>query len=114
MPLAAQTDSASPVIDSTPVRLLVHNFTTPSREFVRLRLVGGEIYRVELSDGRVKLDIHPLDRGLKSPPVRQRTDDAHSATYDVSPRTTGEYEIRVLGSGDHTVTLTVNRLRDGP
>ena len=108
-PLLAQNDSARPVPDAPASRLLTHTFTTPSREFVRVRLAAGETYRVSISDGRVKLDIHPMAQGVQSPQIRQRNDDAHLATYDVEPRASGEYEIRIIGTGDHRVRLTVDR-----
>jgi hypothetical protein len=114
VPLAAQVDSARAAPDSISARVLEHTFTTPSREFVRVRLVANEMYRVELSDGRVQLDIHPLEPGFQALKVRQRTDDEHSAVYEVEPRTTGEYEIRVLGAGAQKVRLTVDRFESQP
>jgi hypothetical protein len=107
-PLAAQVDSTprpAPA-ESSPVRIVTHNFTATSREFVRVKLEGGARYRATLSLPNIKLDIRTVN-GTRELPVTPL--EAESA-YLISPPVTDEYEIRVLAEGDIEVTLTIDKV----
>ena len=107
--LAAQADTIRPL---SAVRVLTHSFTAPSREFVRVALTAGETYRAELDAGRAKLEILPRDVAAPRPVVREvlaGRDTSEVAIYDIEPRASGEYEIRLYSTGDLTVRLTLDR-----
>lgn len=107
-PLAAQVDSTprpAPAVPA-PVRIVTHNFTATTREFVRVKLEGGARYRATLSLPNLKLDVRPLN-GTRELPVAPLEGES---SYLVSPPVTDEYEIRVLTDTDIEVTLTIDRL----
>lgn len=110
-PLPAQVDRSEPRADSLASRVLEHTFTTPSREFVRVRLQSGELYRVEIAGPETeKLDVHPVGPGVRAPRVRrvgERT--GNLSTYEIRTRATAEYEIRVLVPVDQAVRLIIDR-----
>lgn len=103
-PAAAQTDSGG-----KPVHVLSHTFHTPSREFVRVRLLSGESYRVQVSRAQVKLEVRAVSQGVQRPQVREIFHGEKLMVFVLEPRVSAEYEIRVLGAGSRPVLLTVDR-----
>jgi hypothetical protein len=101
----AQTDTAP-----KPARVLVHTFTSPSREFVRVRLVSAESYRVQVNRAQVRLEVRPVSSGVQPPRVREIFAGEKLVVFLLEPKVSAEYELRVLGGGDRPVQLTVDRM----
>lgn len=109
-PISAQVDSSPARSDTAAARVLEHTFTTPSREFVRVRLEGGETYLARLTGGRIQLEVYPRDLSVQGPDLRELgAEDDHAVSYEIRPRVTAEYEIRVLVAVDQAVRLTMDR-----
>ena len=106
-PLMGQTDTAL-----KPVRLLTHTFSSPDREFVRVRLISAETYRVQVNRARVRLEVRPVSPGVRPPAVREIFRGEKLMVFMLEPRVSAEYEIRLLGAGNRPVQLTVDR-REG-
>jgi len=106
-PLPAQNDSAR-----KPVRVLTHTFASPGREFVRVRLISSETYRVQVNRAQVRLEVRPVSPGVQPPRVREIFHGEKLSVFLLEPRVSAEYEIRLLGGGDRPAQLTVDR-RDG-
>jgi hypothetical protein len=104
-PALGQADTAN-----LPARILSHTFTTPSREFVRVRLLGNVPYRVLVTSRQVKLEVRPVSQGIQPPVVRRVLMRDQLAEFLLRPRVTSEYEIRILGGGPRPVTLTIDRI----
>ena len=106
-PLAAQTDSAErpAPAPSPPTHVLTHNFTAPSREFVRVKLEGGVRYRATLSRTDVRLEIRTVN-GTRQIPADLETESVYLITAPV----TDEYEIRILSDTEVQVGLTIDRV----
>lgn len=102
----AQTDTMG-----KPVRVLTHTFNTPSREFVRVRLMSAESYRVQVSRGRARLEVRPVSQSVQPPVVRRIFSGEKLVVFLLQPRVTADYEIRILGTGSQPVLLTVDRTR---
>lgn len=103
-PVAAQSDSAG-----KPARVLTHTFADPSREFVRVRLLSDETYRVQVNRARAKLEVRPVSQGIRAPVIRQLVVGERLAVFLLQPRVSAEYEIRILGGGTRAVLLTIDR-----
>jgi hypothetical protein len=103
-PVVAQSDTTA-----KPVRVLTHSFTTPSREFVRVRLLSDETYRVEMNRARAKLEVRPVSQGVRAPVIRQLAVDERLSVFLLQPRVSAEYEIRILGGGTRPIVLTIDR-----
>lgn len=103
-PLTAQTDTAL-----KPARVLIHTFQSPDREFVRVRLVSTEAYRVQVNRAPVRLEVRPVSQGVQPPAVRAIFQGNKLAVFLLEPRVSAEYEIRLLGAGDRPVQLMVDR-----
>lgn len=103
----AQSDSAPRAERST--RVLTHAFTSPSREFVRVRLESGESYRAQVNRAQVRLEVRAVSAGVQSPRVREIFSGEKLRVYLIEPRASSEYEIRVLDGGNRPVRLTVDR-----
>ena len=108
-PLIAQTDTAL-----KPARVLTHTFSSPDREFVRVRLVSAETYRVQVNRARVRLEVRPVSQGVQPPTVRAIFHGDKQVIFLLEPRVTAEYEIRLLGAGDRPAQLTVDRREGKP
>jgi hypothetical protein len=106
-PAVAQIDTAK-----KPARVLSHTFLTPSREFVRVRLLSVESYRVQVSAAQVKLEVRAVSQGVQRPRVREIFRGEKLTVFLLEPRVAAEYEIRVLGPGSRPVRLTVDRTRE--
>ena len=102
--LPAQTDTAR-----TPARVLTHTFAAPDREFVRVRLISDESYRVQVNRARARLEVRPVSPGVQAPAVREISRGEKLAVFLLQPRVSAEYEIRVLGAGERPAQLTVDR-----
>jgi len=108
--VAAQADSTRPPADVGPSRVLTHVFATPSREFVRVGLDSGLVYRAVLDSGRFRLEVRSMVAGAREPLVSEVGEvRGEEAVYEIRPLLTGEYEIRIYGSEDVPVRLTVDR-----
>ena len=108
-PAIAQSDTTD-----KPVRVLSHTFTTPSREFVRVRLLSEETYRVQVSRAQTKLEVRPVSQGVQAPAIRQLFMGEKLVVFLLQPRVSAEYEIRVLGAGTRPVLLTIDRRPEKP
>jgi hypothetical protein len=108
-PLLAQADTTR-----KPSRVLTHTFASPDREFVRVRLISPEIYRVQVSRSRVRLEVRPVSQGVQPPGVRAIARGEKLSVFLLEPRVSAEYEIRLLGAGDRPVQLTVDRTAGKP
>ena len=108
-PLTAQTDTAL-----KPARVLTHTFSSPGREFVRVRLISAETYRVQVNRARVRLEVRPVSPGVQPPSVREVFHGEKLSVFMLEPRVSAEYEIRLLGAGDRPVQLTVDRRAGKP
>lgn len=106
-PAVAQTDTAG-----KPAHVLSHTFHAPSREFVRVRLLAEERYRVQVNRAQVKLEVRAVSPGVQPPRVREIFRGEKLQVLLVEPRVSAEYEMRVLGAGSRSVTLTVDRWRE--
>jgi hypothetical protein len=106
-PLIAQTDTGR-----KPARVLTHTFSSPDREFVRVRLISAETYLVQIGRARARLEVRPVSRGIPAPTVRALTRTQKHSVFLLAPQVSAEYEIRLLGAGDRPVQLTVDR-REG-
>jgi hypothetical protein len=106
-PATAQTDSASATLRST--RVLAHAFTSPSREFVRVRLGADESYWAQLSRAGVRLEIRAVSQGVQAPRIREIFVGEKLRVFLIEPRVSSEYELRVLGGGDRPVRLLIDR-----
>lgn len=101
LPLAAQQTSQKDLthVDSTYVQVYSHDFVGGTQEFVRLKLQKNRMYRAELSQGGVNLEIQPLDQSVQQPYLA-RTLPGQSVTggtmFDLRPYATAIYQIRVL------------------
>lgn len=104
---SAQSDSASGAQRST--RVLAHDFTSPSREFVRVRLEAKESYRAQVNRAQVNLEIRPVNQGVQAPRIREIFAGEKLRVFLIEPRVSSEYEIRVLGGGDRAVRLLIDR-----
>jgi hypothetical protein len=103
----AQTGTAD-----KPARVLSHTFTTPSREFVRVRLLSDESYRVQISRSQARLEVRPVSSGVQTPVVRRIFNGDKLVVFILHPRVTADYEIRILGAITRPVQLTVDRNRE--
>ncbi len=104
IPVAAQTDSTA-----APTRVLTHTFTTPSSEFVRVRLESGQRYRARVNHARARLEARPVSPGVQPPRVRTDGRSAGYRAFVIEPQVTAEYEIRVLGLQEGAVVLLIDR-----
>jgi hypothetical protein len=103
-PALAQNDTAG-----KPARVLSHTFVTPSREFVRVRLLSEESYRVQVSRAQVRLEVRAVSQGVQPPQVREIFHGEKLTVILLEPRVSAEYEIRILGAGSRPVVLTIDR-----
>ncbi|MEP7325738.1 MAG: hypothetical protein ABI836_07310 [Gemmatimonadota bacterium] len=88
---------------------LVHTYTVPAGEFIRIPLEGNATYRVELSGTGFRLGIKPVEPGAQAPLVQELVPGvgaSGSIIYTVRPRSDGVYEIRSI-AGDPTQPLTL-------
>jgi hypothetical protein len=108
-PLTAQTDTAR-----KPARVLSHTFASPGREFVRVRLISAESYRVQVNRAQVRLEVRPVSPGVQPPGVRAIFHGDKLSVFLLEPRVSAEYEIRLLGAGDRPARLTVDRREGKP
>jgi hypothetical protein len=108
-PALAQTDTTP-----KPARVLSHTFSNPGREFVRVRLVSSESYRVQVNRAQVKLEVRPVSPGVQAPRVREIFAGEKLRVFLLEPRVTAEYEIRVITADDRPVQLMVDRRRGKP
>lgn len=106
-PAVAQTDTAA-----KPSRVLSHTFATPSREFVRVRLVSDESYRVQINRAQGRLEVRAVSQGVQAPRVREIFTGEKLVVFLLEPRVTADYEIRILGAGSGPVRLTIHRRPD--
>lgn len=95
--------------------ILVFNYTfqSGSREFVRIFLMGGEVYRAEIDLGDISFSIRARDPGGQPPtvvPVRESEDGGAESVFEIYPFRDAEYEFQVLDvpSGE-TGKLTIYR-----
>ena len=103
-PLFAQADTAP-----KPSRVLTHTFASPGREFVRVRLISPETYRVQVSRSRVRLEVRAVSQGVQPPTVRVIFRGERLSVFLLEPRVSTEYEIRLLNAGDRPVQLSIDR-----
>jgi hypothetical protein len=111
--------TAGPLIaqsDTTPKssRVLTHTFSSPGREFVRVRLTSPDTYRVQVTRSRVRLEVRPVSQGVQPPALRAIFRGEKLTVFLLEPRVSAEYEIRLLGVGDRPVQLTVDRKAGKP
>lgn len=108
--LSAQADTVASK-DSADVLLLSRDFIQGSREFVRVFLQKGQVYRAELSSPDVQLIIRPLRPGTEPAFVAALQDfvgASGAVRYEIYPRADGDYEIaptRGTGVGNTTLML---------
>lgn len=94
LPVAAQEPA-----DTADALVLSHTFSSGSREFVRIFLDAGQVYRAEINVGAVTFTIRPRRSGDESPTValvRGGTAASGESVYEIYPFKEGEYEIQVL------------------
>jgi hypothetical protein len=116
-PAVATAQRDSVVHHAEGKALVVHTFTIPVNEFIRVRLDGGTTYRVELDGTGISLRVRPLMPGTQEPrvlPVLAGTGAAGTSLYDLHTYAPGVYQFRSVG-GDPTrpVTIHVSRRRRG-
>jgi hypothetical protein len=99
--------------DSADVLVFSGSFTTGSREFVRVFLQNGQVYRAEVNVGAVSFRIRPRhpDRGEPPTVVQIRTDAASGeSVYEIRPFQDDEYEVKVEDFPEgETATLNIYR-----
>jgi hypothetical protein len=94
IPLPAQ----EPEVEND-VLVLSHSFQAGSREFVRVFLMQGEVYRAEINLDRVSFSIRPRHPGSEPPtvmPLRGNDGTGEEAVYEIYPFKDDEYELQVL------------------
>jgi hypothetical protein len=95
------------------VLVLSHSFQAGSREFVRIFLMQGEVYRAEINLGRVSFSIRPRHPGSEPPtvmPLRGNDGRGEETVYEIYPFKDDEYEVQVLDvPQDQTGTLQIYR-----
>lgn len=92
--------------------LLAHTFTITNHERVKVSLVKGERYRIELEGTGIRFQIKPAQPGMQRPRVQELMAGqgvAGTILSRIEPLATGEYFIETVG-GDPgrpvRVTLT--------
>lgn len=110
--LAAQTGEAGS--DSADVLVLDHDFHAGSREFVRVLLMGKQVYRAELSTSDVTLEIRSPFERVELPRVFPIFDPAGSGMSVVEVYTEADavYELRPVGSLPGGVATRLRLYRD--
>jgi hypothetical protein len=97
--LCALTGIAQEPDSDRDVLVLNHTFQSGSREFVRVFLMGGEVYRAEIDLGQVSFSIRPRDPGGQPPtvvPIREADEGGAEAVFEIYPFRDAEYEVQVL------------------
>ncbi len=95
---------------------LVHTYTVPAGEFIRIPLKGNATYRVELSGTGFRLGIKPVEPGTQAPLIEELVPGvgaSGSMIYSLKPRADGVYEIRsIAGDPTQPMTLRIERAPD--
>jgi hypothetical protein len=104
-PAFAQSDSTVP---SAPV--LTHVFTSPNLEFVRVRLLSTERYRVEAWPAVMRLEARPVSAGVRAPVLRETLRGEGRVVFMLVPRVSAEYELRVLTPDPAPVEIRIERM----
>ncbi len=98
--------------DSADVLVFSGSFTTGSREFVRVFLQQGQVYRAEVSVGVVSFTLRPRRAGGDIPNILEiRGGPGNSeSVYEIYPFKDDDYEIRVEDFPEgETATLKIYR-----
>lgn len=93
---------------------VVHTYTVPAGEFIRIPLEGGATYRVELDGTGFRLLVKPVEPGTQVPLVEELVPGVGAAgtmIYSLKPRADGVYEIRSI-AGDPTRPMTLRITRE--
>ena len=110
--LAAQVDSGQrPASQARAGRVLTHTFSSPSREFVRVRLESNQTYLAQLNVPGVRLEIRALSPGVLPPVIQDRGQSGGLVYFEIRTRGSSEYEIRLLGERamSQPVRITLDR-----
>jgi hypothetical protein len=100
--LGAQ-DQATPdsqAAAAKPRELLSHTFTLTNHERVKVGLVKGERYRIELEGTGIRFQIKPVQPGMQRPRVQELMAGqgvAGTILSRIEPLATGEYYIETVG-----------------
>lgn len=89
-------------------------FTLPHNEYTRLRLTGGEAYRVEIDGAGISLRLVPLDAADEAPriqPLLLGRSASGTALYTVHVHDSGVYTLSAVG-GQPGRAVTVRIRRD--
>lgn len=84
--------------DSADVLVLTHSFVAGSREFVRVFLQKGQVYRAEINLGQVGFTIRPRHPGGDTPTlakVRGGLGASTESVWEIYPFKDDEYEVQV-------------------
>jgi hypothetical protein len=84
--------------DSADVLVLTHSFVAGSREFVRVFLQKGQVYRAEINLGQVGFTIRPRHPGGDTPTlarVRGGLGASRESVWEIYPFKDDEYEVQV-------------------
>jgi hypothetical protein len=91
--------------------ILTHTFSSSRGEYVRVFLASGTTYEAELDGGGIQLQVRPVDAGVQSPRVEEKTPGVSaggSSIFTVQPKADGEYEFRTLrGDPGRPLTLRI-------
>lgn len=110
--LAARVGAQEPEADSADVRIFSGSFTAGSREFARMFLQKGQVYRAEVSLGQVSFVIRPRRFGGEVPATARIRGGPGSgeSVYEIYPFADDEYEVIVQDfPAGETATLTIYR-----
>jgi len=109
----ALSAQAQQVADSADVLIFSGSFTTGSREFVRIFLQKGQVYRAEVNVGAVSFTLRPRHAGGDTPTIVEIRGGlgAAESVYEIYPFKDDEYEIKV-GDFPEGETASLNIYRD--